>query len=195
MNNSNNFIGEKELNHFLEYERSKVWSYLRNAYSLSDDDIGDIYQESSLVLYRNIVGGKLANLTSALSTYFFRVCINQALVHIAKRKKTVPLVSDNIEVEEGTFLNDKLDELYLLATEDNSDEYRTQADRIVDEIVQSLPETCKNIFEGYYWQNLTTKVIADMFGYANANTVKAQKYKCVDKFKKRYNELVKKYYD
>lgn len=192
---SNNFISKKELNHFLKCERPKVCSYLRNAYSLSDDDIDDIYQESSLVLYGNIVDGKLTTLTCALSTYFFKVCINQALALIAKRKKTVPLISDNINVEEGAFLNDKLDELYLLATEDDTDEYRTQADRIVDEIVQSLPETCKNIFEGYYWQNLTTKVIADMFGYANANTVKAQKYKCVDKFKKRYNELVKKYYD
>lgn len=192
---NNNFISNKELNRFLECERLKVCSYLRNAYSLSDDDIDDIYQESSLVLYRNIVNGKLTALSCALSTYFFKVCINQALAFVAKQKKKVPLISDNIDVEEGVFLDDKLDELYLLATEDNTEEYRTLADRIVDEIVQSLPETCKNIFEGYYWQNLTTKVIADMFGYANANTVKAQKYKCVDKFKKRYNELAQKYYD
>lgn len=192
---NNNFISNKELNRFLECERLKVRSYLRNAYSISGDDIDDIYQESSLVLYRNIVDGKLTALSCALSTYFFKVCINQALAFVAKQKKKVPLISDNIDVEEGVFLDDKLDELYLLATEDNTEEYRTLADRIVDEIVQSLPETCKNIFEGYYWQNLTTKVIADMFGYANANTVKAQKYKCVDKFKKRYNELAQKYYD
>lgn len=192
---NNNFISNKELNRFLECERLKVRSYLRNAYSISGDDIDDIYQESSLVLYRNIVDGKLTALSCALSTYFFKVCINQALAFVAKQKKKVPLISDNIDVEEGVFLDDKLDELYLLATEDSTEEYRTQADRIVDEIVQSLPETCKNIFEGYYWQNLTTKVIADMFGYANANTVKAQKYKCVDKFKKRYNELAQKYYD
>ena len=90
------------------------------------------------------------------------------------------------------FSDERLDELFALTTADESEEYRQRSESIVDQIVESLPETCRNIFGGYYWQCLTTKVIADMFGYANANTVKAQKYKCVDKFKKKYNQLMAK---
>ena len=59
-------------------------------------------------------------------------------------------------------------------------------------IIEVMPDTCKNIFKGYYWDNFTTSTIADMFGFANANSVKTQKYKCLQKFRNRYNELMNK---
>lgn len=181
----------KELNSFLEKERPKVISYLRKNFSVSDEDLEDLYQESSLALYTNIHEGRLKTLTGTLSTYFLRVCINQTLTFSAKKKKTIPMINESNLVGGENFRNDKLDELFALSTFDETEEYRSRTERIVDKIVDMLPETCRNIFGGYYWQNLSTKVIADMFGYANANTVKAQKYKCVDKFKRKFNELMR----
>ena len=57
-----------ELNRFIAEERNKVLSYLRKKFSLSDDDLNDIYQESSVALFLNIQEGKLTNLTCTLST-------------------------------------------------------------------------------------------------------------------------------
>lgn len=185
----------KAFNRFLQEESSKVKAYLRNKFSLPDDDIDDIFQESSIALYSNIKEGKLSNLTSTLSTYFLRICINQAMVFTTKRKKVVPMINESTLSDGAEFLDDKLDELFALSTFDEDEAYLQESERIVDEILKTLPDTCRNIFGGYYWQNLATKVIADMFGYANANTVKAQKYKCVDKFKKKYNEMIKKDHD
>ena len=65
-----------ELNRFITDERNKVLAYLRKTFSVSDDDLSDIYQESSVALFMNIREGKLSNLTSTLSTYFLRICIN-----------------------------------------------------------------------------------------------------------------------
>lgn len=180
----------RAFNTFIDNEKPKVLAYLRKNFSLSDDDIEDIYQESSLALYKNISEGRLKQLTSSLSTYFLRICINQTLTFTSKKKKVVPFINES-NLTGGIFDDDKLDELYNLSTFDESEEYCTRMDAVVDKIVEMLPETCRNIFGGYYWQNLSTKVIADMFGYANANTVKAQKYKCVDKFKRKFNELMK----
>ena len=183
-----------ELNRFISDEQGKVLSYLRKTFSVSDDDLNDIYQESSTALFLNIRDGKLSNLTSSLSTYFLRVCINQTLKFIGKRQKVVPLFNDSTITNKDAFRPDKIDELYQLCTEDEEAEKVTCLEKIVQSIIESMPDTCKNVFQGYYWDNLTTTTIADMYGFSNANSVKTQKYKCLQKFRSKYNELMSKIY-
>lgn len=183
-----------ELNRFITDERNKVLAYLRKIYSVSDDDLNDIYQESSKALFLNIRDGKLSTLTSSLSAYFLRVCINQTLKFMDKHKKVVPLFDDSRITNKDTFLPDKIDELYQLCTEDEDAEKISRSERIVQSIIKSMSDTCKNVFQGYYWDNLTTTTIAYMYGFANANSVKTQKYKCLQKFRSKYNELMNKIY-
>lgn len=183
-----------ELNHFITEERNKVLVYLRKMFSVSDDDLSDIYQESSVALFMNIRDGKLSNLTSTLSTYFLRICINQTLKFLGKQRKVVPLFDDSRLTNKDSFRPDKIDELYQLCTEDEEAEKVSQSEKIVQSIIESMPDTCKNVFQGYYWDNLTTTTIADMFGFANANSVKTQKYKCLQKFRNKYNELMNRIY-
>lgn len=187
-------LRNKELNKFISDERGRVLSYLRKTFSVSDDDVDDIYQESSIALYQNIRDGRLSNLTSSLSTYFLRICINQTLKLVGKQKKVVPLFDDSSITYKDVFRSDKIDELYQLCTEDDEQERHSRSEKIVNSILQTMPDTCRNIFQGYYWDNLTTNTIADMYGFSNANSVKTQKYKCVDKFRKKYNELMSKIY-
>lgn len=185
-------LQHQDLNRFLAEEKGKVLAYLRKKFSISDDDLDDIFQESSMALFLNIRDGKLANLTSTLSTYFLRICINQTLKSIGKQQKVVPLFDDSTITNKDEFRSDKIDELYRLCTEDEDAERVAQSERIVQNIIEVMPDTCKNIFKGYYWDNFTTSTIADMFGFANANSVKTQKYKCLQKFRNRYNELMNK---
>ncbi len=184
-----------ELNRFISDERNKVLSYLRKTFSVSDDDLYDIYQESSTALFMNIRDGKLTNLKSTLSTYFLRICINQTLKFMGKQKKVVPLFDENTITNKDDFRSDKIDELYQLCTEDEDSERVARSEKIVQSIIDSMPETCKNVFQGYYWDNLTTTTIANMFGFANANSVKTQKYKCLQKFRSKYNELMNRIYE
>ena len=183
-----------ELNRFIAEERDKVLAYLRKTFSVSDDDLSDIYQESSVCLFMNIRDGKLTNLTSTLSTYFLRICINQSLKFMGKQKKVVPLFDDSRLTNKDSFRPDKIDELYQLCTEDEDAERVTRSEKMVQSIIESMPDTCKNVFQGYYWDNLTTTTIADMYGFSNANSVKTQKYKCLQKFRTKYNELMNRIY-
>lgn len=182
------------LNRFIAEERNKVLAYLRKTFSLSDEDLTDVYQESSIALFMNIRDGKLADLTSSLSTYFLRICINQTLKLMGKKKKVVPLFDVNRITNKDPFRPDKVDELFQLCTEDDEAEKVARSEIIVQNIIESMPDTCKNVFQGYYWDNLTTTTIADMFGFANANSVKTQKYKCLQKFRNKYNELMNRIY-
>lgn len=183
------------LNRFLSEERSKVFAYLHKAFNLEDADLDDIYQEASLALYLNIKDGKLTTLTSTLSTYFLRVCINQTLKFLSKKKRTVPLSDQMPVTTKQEFMVDKIDELYHLSTEDASQEELSYSERIVQAVIKALPETCRNIFMGYYWNNFDNNTIADVYGFANANSVKTQKYKCVSKFKQQYQELIRRHYE
>lgn len=183
-----------ELNRFIADEKNKVLSYLRKKFSISDDDLDDIYQESSLALFLNIQKGKLTNLTSTLSTYFLRICINQSLKFLGKQRNVVPLFDDSSISNKDEFRSDKIDELYQLCVENEDDEIVARSEKVVEEILNIMPDTCKNIFKGYYWDNLTTSTIADMFGFSNANSVKTQKYKCLQKFRNKYNDLMSKSY-
>ena len=183
-----------ELNRFIAEEKNKVLAYLRKTFPVSDDDLSDIYQESSVALFMNIRDGKLSNLTGTLSTYFLRICINQTLKFIGKQKKVVPLFDDSRLTNKDSFRAEKIDELYQLCTEDEDAERVTRSEKMVQSIIETMPDTCKNVFQGYYWDNLTTTTIADMFGFANANSVKTQKYKCLQKFRSKYNELTNKIY-
>ena len=187
-------LQKAELNRFLADEKNKVLAYLRKTFSVSDEDLSDIYQESSVALFMNIRDGKLSNLTSTLSTYFLRICINQTLKFMGKQKKVVPLFDDSRLTNKDSFRLDKIDELYQLCTEDEEAEKVSRSVKIVQSIIESMPDTCKNVFQGYYWDNLTTTTIADMFGFANANSVKTQKYKCLQKFRSKYNELMNRIY-
>ena len=184
-----------EFKRFLSEERGKVFAYLHKAFNMEDADLEDIFQEASMALYLNIKEGKLSQLTSSLSTYFLRICINQTLKFLSKKKRTVPLFDESSVIRKDEFLADKIDTLYHWSTEDQSQEEQSYRERIVNAVLESLPETCRNIFHGYYWNNLTTSVIADMFGFANANSVKTQKYKCVSKFKQKYHELIRRHYE
>lgn len=187
-------IEHKELNRFLVEEKGKVLSYLRKTFSVSDDDMNDIYQEASMALFLNIRERKLTNLTCTLSTYFLRICINQTLTFIGKQKKVVPLFDDSRLTNKDAFRKDKIDELYGLCTEDEDAEKTARSEKIVHSIIDTMPNTCKNVFQGYYWDNLATTTIADMYGFANANSVKTQKYKCLQKFRNKFNELTSKVY-
>ena len=178
---------------FLSQERYKVHRYLSKKFSsFSEEEIDDIYQESSLALYLNLRDGKLTTLTCTLFAYFLRICVNQSLKRIDRKKKEVAFVDENALINQDCFLKDKIDDLYNLCNENEEEETVSQSEQIVRDIIENMPDTCKNIFRGYYWDNLTTATIADMYGFANANSVKTQKYKCLQKFRNRYNELMKK---
>lgn len=187
-------LQNQDLNSFLSDERGRVLSYLRKQFSVSDDDLDDIFQESSMALFLNVRDGKLSTLTSSLGTYFMKVCINQTLKFLGKNSKTMPLFDDRRITNSDFVRDDKIAELYGACIDAEEEEKKTRMELLVNNIIASMTETCKNILHGYYWDDFSTSTIADMFNFSDANSVKAQKYKCVKKFRDKYNELKNKIY-
>lgn len=76
----------------------------------SDDDVSDVLQDSIIVMYEQIVNGKL-NLTSDLKGYFFGISRNIWSAQLRKKQKTSELVFDQPEddaVEETDHLLERI---------------------------------------------------------------------------------------
>lgn len=187
-------LSNQDLNRFISGEKDRVQMYLKKHFSVSDDDLDDIFQEASMALFLNVRDGKLTSLSSSLGTYFMKVCINQTMKFIGKRSKTVPFFDENRLTNKDSLRDDKIDELYNLCSSDEESEQKYRTEKLVGSIIAAMTETCRNILHGYYWDDYSTATIADMFNFSDANSVKAQKYKCVQKFRDKYNELKNKIY-
>ena len=187
-------LQNQDLNRFISGEKGKIQTYLRKNYSVSDNDIDDIFQEASLVLFLNIRDGKLINLTSSLGTYFMKVCINQTLKFLGKNSKVVPLIDENAISNKNAVRDDKIDELYGFCMDTEEEDRKVRMELLVNNIIASMTDTCKNILRGYYWNDFSTSTIADIFSFTSTDSVKSQKYKCMNKFRDKYNELKNKIY-
>lgn len=187
-------LTNQDLNRFISGEKDRVQMYLRKHFSVSDDDLDDIFQEASVALFLNVRDGKLSCLSSSLGTYFMKVCVNQTLKFIGKHSKTVPFFDESRLTNSNSLRDDKIDDLYNLCIDNEEAERKYRTEKLVGSILEAMTETCRNILHGYYWDDFSTATIADMFNFSDANSVKAQKYKCVQKFRNKYNELKNKIY-
>jgi predicted DNA-binding protein YlxM (UPF0122 family) len=106
----------------------------------------------------------------------------------------MPLIDENRISNCNAVRDDKIDELYGFCMDTEEEDRKIRMELLVNNIIASMTDTCKNILHGYYWNDYSTSTIADIFGFSDANSVKAQKYKCVKKFCEKYNELKNKIY-
>lgn len=178
---------QKQLNDFAAKQWTKTLSYLQNQYSLSRSDCEDIFQDSFLVLYHQIIDGKLNQMASSLSTYFIGICRNKALEHLRSKGKEINYIDDYPEIAKDEFEDDKIDR--LLALEDNTEKIEIRKSALTNQIVKDLPDPCDKILWGFYRDGFSLQTLAQMLNYKSEGTVKVTKHRCCDKFRSRFKEL------
>ena len=181
-------FSERELNKFAREEWNKALVFLRSKYKLSEDDCKDIFQEAFIILHSNNLEGKLDNLSSSLSTYFYGICKNKALEIIRRSNKQVS-VDDEIllDIMNAEIQADKIDALINLENESSSFVERKEA--LVRQIVRELPAPCDKLLWGFFRDRFSMKTLAQMFNYSSESSVKVTKHRCQNKFRERFNEL------
>jgi len=134
----------------------------------TEEEAKDIYQEALVVFWQKAVSGNLV-LTSKISTYVYSICQNLWRKELDRKKRLSNEEKDGVEY-----------------TDFDSKERA----RIIQECINDLGETCRNVLIYYYYDGLSMQDIADKLGFANTNTAKTKKYKC----KKKLDDLVKSRY-
>ena len=189
------FRGPK-FNKFISENRERTLFYLKSKYSeLSEDDIEDVYQESSLALYKNIETNKLTELSSSLYTYFLKICINQSMKAISRQGKHLTLGINETDVKQKNMISiSKVENVIRVSSECESSEVVERKAKLVHSILDVMTPQCKKLLWSFYAEDLNWATIAQQNGLSNANTAKSTANRCRNSFKEKYNEIKTKIY-
>jgi len=183
---------QQTLNEFVAEQWDKTLAYLQGTYSLSRTDSEDIFQEALIIFYNKIKDGEFT-LTSKPSTFFLGICRNKAHEKMRGMGKELNIIDDYPNTTKDEFEDERIDR--LLALEDNTEQIEARKEAIVREIVSKLPEPCDKILWGFYRDGFSMKTLAKMYNYASEGSIKVTKHRCGEKFKARFLEISKRFFD
>lgn len=132
-----------------------VISYIQKN-SGTEEEAKDIFQESIVVFWQKAASGNLI-LTSKISTYIFSIAQNLWRKELDRKSRNS---GEMIEISEET----------------NHD--REEKIKIIHDSLNKIGSTCKELLAYYYFEDRSMNDIAQIMGFANADTVKSKKYKC-----------------
>lgn len=168
---------ERVISAFYKTIRPAFFAYFRTHFSKDDAYILDLFQDTCIVLWKNIQHGKLteAGLRSALSTYFLSI---GKYTMMAKDRKYKEIIDDE-ELGKLAFLEDDAQEL----------QKRIELEDFVYRMVSEMKPPCDKLLKAQYWDKLSGAEIAEKYGYNGPDSVKTQKSKCI----KKLRPLIEKY--
>ena len=171
---------------FYDQVYPKFVQYFRNKFHKPEEYSMDLFHDSFMAMYDNILCGKLTpdTLTSSLYQYLLGIAIRKMQ---AGDRKTHVL--DQVRLYhngegEDEFLDIKVQKQIVEAAdnEDAERKYEEMKD-FVERAVAELTPPCDELLRRFYWDRLSGIEIAQAMNYSNADSVKTQKNKCMKKLK------------
>ena len=138
-------------------------------FNLTKDDLLDIYQDAYIILYENIMIGKLTTLSSSISTYLISIGKYKILDRLRKNKKVV----------HNHFLSQKTIEETTLMSFEMENESLTKNEVLLKKYFDELGEKCKAILIMFYYKKYSIKEIVAEGNYNSENVAKSQKSRCL----------------
>lgn len=132
-------------------------------YKIDEADILDIYQDTIIAFFENVVNGKITTLNYTLKTYIFSIGKNKVFDFLKKKDRTIPLENQiedvDIEITQREALTHRQVEL--------------------KKCIKELGEKCKSILQLFYYKRYSIEAIRIELGYKDDNVVKAHKSRCM----------------
>lgn len=160
---------DKSIKIIYDQFREQSISWIMSNYKLNIDESDEIFQSSIIILYDNVMTGKLTNLESSLKTYIFSIIKNKIIQYNRYQNKVQKLNSYDI-----------LDD-YITAEYEDIETQRLEA---TEKALILLGDPCKTILELFYYQQKKIEELTVIMGYKNTDTTKNIKYKCLKRLQK-----------
>ena len=158
------------------YRKEFLGFFVGTMYS-KHSDAEDLYQDAWIELCWKIEQGKIttASLTSSLKTYLYGIAKFKFMANNRKNGhlKTIEIMP---EIEP------------ISISEEN---INLEMEQIIETEVNAMGEPCCSLLDKYYWEDKSCAQIALEKQYKNSDTVKTQKYKCMQKLKCVISEKIK----
>ena len=143
--------------------RTMIASYIaRNNGTHADYE--DMLQEALVILWEKVREGKFVY-TAKLSTFLFATVKNIWLRRLARARREIPADLQLADTQDPvpSVLDTMIEEEETLA---------------VRGALEKIGEQCKKLLKLFYWEERSMEEIAQLMGFANAETVKSKKYQC-----------------
>lgn len=130
------------------------------------EDAKEIFQTSVVILYDNVISGKLEQLNSNVKSYLIGICKNKAYELYRAQKKT------NITDKFPTIRS------YVIEGVSEKEELEERIDEMTIAL-NTLGDPCRLLLQLFYYKKKSMEEITGMMQYKNAATTKNLKYKCI----------------
>ena len=165
------------LSRLYQFCKSEATERVQREFSCTRDDALDIFQTAVVILYDNVVSGKLDHLTADISTYLYGIMRNKAF-ELCRTKKKESNVTD----------------LQFWSTYVQGEESATDEEKILAaaSALDEMGPPCRDVLQLYYYHDKTMEEITGLLGYKNADTTKNQKYKCLKRLQNLFFQHIHK---
>ena len=170
---------EEALVKIYRLHRNTFIHWANRTYELEEETAADIFQDTLIIFHRNVVKGKLLELSSSLKTYIYAIGKNLIKDRLQKDKRIINKL-DLVEHHPETFVHEK-DQL-------ESDDRR----KFVVKLLENMGEPCRSILRLYYFKCYSMEAIAESLKYKNDDVVKTQKLRCLNELKKQVKARFRK---
>lgn len=141
----------------------------------TEEDAKDVIMDGIYALIKNLQVGRYELRPGArLKSYFIRICKN---IWMDKMKSKAFRAQVSVPVEEILKKQQESPEELL------DEEILTERQRFIEQLLLHSGGKCKELLKAYYYEGLSHEEIAKKLGYANANSSKTQKLKCINKLR------------
>lgn len=141
----------------------------------TQDDAKDLFQESLIVLYKNLRKEEF-QLSCTIKTYLYSVVRNLWLKRLNK-KGGLQLDLDEPEKD------------FILIQEDEIEEKREieQKHQLIADILQNFKDDCRELLVNFYFKKLPLQEIAEIMGYTYS-FARVKKTRCMESLKQKVQE-------
>ncbi len=144
----------------------------------SDDEAKDIYQETVIVFYEKLLQPEFV-LTCQVKTYLYAVARRLWLKRLAERNRfATPFADTETWPPDNVVAETPRDERWAFGQE--------QRYHQMEASLLQLGEPCRSLLEGFYLRDRSMTELMNEHGYANTDTAKTQKYKCLARLRKLF---------
>ncbi|MGH1337027.1 MAG: RNA polymerase sigma factor [Aureispira sp.] len=168
----------RALQDFYNRNRELFSAWCIKKYHLTKDDSAEVYQQAYLILYKNVMSGKLEKLSSKPITYLCSVGRNIMLQRLRVKVRHV-----NVPIEE---IEDDKESDFVADTEEEK-ERQEQNKKLVQHLLSKIGDPCASILKMLFVKGMHPEAVAHAMNYSDERVVRKRKSLCL----KRLREMVK----
>lgn len=158
---------EVEISRLYLLYREPFIAFAMKHFDYDSDSAADVYQDSFLAMYQNIIDGNITQLSASLKTYLFQIGKFKMMNRHRHTKSR-----QTVDIREDVVCIDSL-----------STDEQTSINAITFEEVSAMKEPCCSVLSLYYWERKSMVQIAHALNYKNEQVAKNRKSLCLKKLK------------